>query len=215
MSNKKSLMEDFRGDFQRYILSDLFLNNIGVLFHSINEGDENELLYHLWKDMIIDCGYVPEDYPTNITAEIFEDNKNKNRYYMIISMPDLPYSKGSNLAIYFMVSFGSTDTDDVRYFLCETDSNSIYLPHIYVNQNNKSLFVAEIKNATKENIEKASRDKRLCYFSEPDYGLHLNYGPIHIPYNEKNQYDECVLFADRVIEICNEKKGIFHKLFKR
>ncbi len=193
---KKMSMEDFRSIFQRYILPDLFLNHIDYLFYHINQGTETDYINQLWKDMIFDEEKNPENYPMEINTHIINDEKDKKRYYMIISMPNLQKPTSGNLAIYFVVSFGSRKRDEVRYFLAETDyTHAILFSHLPYYAH-RAIFIAEITQP---------------YYD--DNALHKNYG---ILFNEKGEIpcpdNELSLFVDHVIAICQaDRKGFFKK----
>lgn len=127
----KMKMLDFRGIFQREWLPELFLNdeNIGLYFDAVNEDKVDELIVYIWNEMIKAYNKNPENYPLEFAVNTY--NYDDNTYFSVIEMPELPKSKGTNLAIYAMIIFDNENRKRPRFFLGETDYNS-FLRHIFV-----------------------------------------------------------------------------------
>lgn len=117
-------MLDFRGIFQRQWLPELFLNNIDLHIDAINKEEVNEQIEYIWNGMVESAGRNPADYPLEfeVGTYICKDNKT---CYSIIKMPELPKARGANLAIYAMVVFDAKNKRKPRFFLGETDYNSL------------------------------------------------------------------------------------------
>lgn len=122
--NQKMTLLDFRGIFQRQWLPELFLNNIDLHIDAINKEEVNEQITYIWNGMIESAGRNPADYPLEFEVGTYICKNNKT-CYSIIQMSELPKAKGTNLAIYAMVVFDAKNKRKQRFFLGETDYNTL------------------------------------------------------------------------------------------
>lgn len=127
-------MVDFRGEFQREWLPELFLNNTEIYFEAIYDDRVEDLIKEIWVEMVKVYNQNPDDYPLEFEVETY--NYDDGTMFSIIQMPEITKAKGKNLAIYAMVIFDTNNKKKPRFFLAETDYNSL----------NRLIFITEPVN---------------------------------------------------------------------
>ncbi len=122
--DEKMTLINFRAIFQRQWLPELFLKNMDIYKDVTNNKIINEQIENIWNGMIESSGRNPAEYPLGFDAETYMC-KNDKTYYSIIRMPELPKAKRTNLAIYAMAVFDVKNKRKPRFFLGETDYNTL------------------------------------------------------------------------------------------
>lgn len=174
---RKLDMVDLRGIFQRNYLPSLFVEYHHVHLGAVNEERLDKLIQDMWNEMLEKENKNPEDYPFEFSAETYIDDDEKT-CYTLIQMPELPKSKGRNIAIYAIGVFDIKEKRRPRCFLGETDYNSLC----------RCIFVCE-PEWKNENYE------------------HHNYGMLGLPYNPVKKEDELYEFVQYALRVYREQEG--------